>query len=86
MGTKVAGVNFDPARTVVSGLLPAGAPRSDWRKSSYSAQNGCCVEVATGAGLVDVRDSKNPRGPVLQFAPAAWSAFLIGVKTGEFDA
>ena len=34
-----------------------------WRTSSYSAQNGQCVEVR--GDLSAVRDSKNPDGPVL---------------------
>jgi hypothetical protein len=57
-----------------------------WIKSSLSAYNGNCVEVA---GLADdrirVRDSKNPRGGVLNFTPAEWDAFVGGVRNGEFD-
>lgn len=34
-----------------------------WRKSSFSADNGACIEVAGTLGAV--RDSKNPSGPVL---------------------
>lgn len=56
-----------------------------WRKSSYSGYNGNCAEVAvlpTGDGyVIGVRDSKDP-GPVLEFAPAAWTAFLDGIKAG----
>jgi hypothetical protein len=41
------------------------------------------------AGLADnairVRDSKNPRGGVLNFTPAGWDAFVGGVRNGEFD-
>jgi hypothetical protein len=32
-----------------------------------------------------VRDSKNPHGPMLQFTPAEWRAFLAGARCGEFD-
>lgn len=56
----------------------------DWRKSSYSGANGGnCVEVADLAPVVGVRDSKNPAGPALLFAPAAWAAFLADVKAGR---
>jgi hypothetical protein len=49
----------------------------DWRKSSYSgSQGGDCVEVAAHPLAVHIRDSKNPAGPVLTIAPAAWSAFV----------
>ncbi|SEQ26409.1 DUF397 domain-containing protein [Streptomyces radiopugnans] len=48
-----------------------------WRKSSYSnAEGGSCVEVADGLpGVVPVRDSKVPDGPVLVFPAAGWAAF-----------
>lgn len=56
-----------------------------WRKSSFSGQGGDCVEVADGLpGVVPVRDSKNPAGPALVFPAAAWSAFVAGVKAGDF--
>jgi hypothetical protein len=48
--------------------------------------NGNCVEVAPlGRGHVGVRDSKDKTGPVLQFTPDEWSAFIGGVRNGEFD-
>ncbi|MFE7796431.1 DUF397 domain-containing protein [Nocardia sp. NPDC057440] len=60
--------------------------RARWFKSSRSASNGQCVEVAfLDAGLVGVRDSKNPTGPALVFTPGEWSAFTAGVQDGEFD-
>ncbi|MFJ5227751.1 DUF397 domain-containing protein [Streptomyces sp. NPDC088400] len=47
-----------------------------WRKSSYSTeQGGACVEVATCPHTIHVRDSKNPTGPALALAPAAWADF-----------
>ncbi|MDX6388996.1 MAG: hypothetical protein QOJ73_59 [Streptosporangiaceae bacterium] len=57
-----------------------------WRKSSYSGSNGgTCVEVASNLpGVVAVRDSKDPDGPKLAFAPDEWAAFTAGIKAGEF--
>ncbi|MFI7046860.1 DUF397 domain-containing protein [Streptosporangium sandarakinum] len=58
-----------------------------WRKSSLSSDNGGqCVEVAVNLpGAVAVRDSKDPAGPALLFAPAAWRSFVGEIKAGEFD-
>ncbi|MFE0690720.1 DUF397 domain-containing protein [Streptomyces xiamenensis] len=52
-----------------------------FHKSSYSTTNGNCVEVATNIRTtVAVRDSKQPTGPVLSLAPAAWTRFLAGLS------
>jgi hypothetical protein len=60
---------------------------AEWRKASYSSTNGgACVEVAGNLpGLVAVRDSKDPSGPVLIFAPDEWQAFTAEVRAGQFD-
>ena len=60
-------------------------PDSHWVKSSLSLSNGNCVEVASVAGGIGVRDSKDPAGPILTFTPGDWDAFLGGVRNGEFD-
>lgn len=60
--------------------------RALWRKSSRSGTNGACVEVTGNLpGVVAVRDSKDPAGPVLAAAPAGWQAFAAAVKAGAFD-
>ena len=56
-----------------------------FRKSSYSGQQGNCIEVArTVVGGHAIRDSKNQVGPMLAFGPGGWKAFLAGAKSGEF--
>jgi len=59
---------------------------ASWFKSSRSANNGQCVEVAFTGGQVAVRDSKNPAGPALVFSESAWTAFVAAVATDEFAA
>ncbi|MFG3391914.1 DUF397 domain-containing protein [Streptomyces parvus] len=61
-----------------------------WFTSSYSNNGGQCVEVATNLaaphGVVPVRDSKNVTGPALTVPAAAFSAFVAGVRAGDFGA
>ncbi|GAA2119315.1 DUF397 domain-containing protein [Streptomyces synnematoformans] len=58
--------------------------RSEWFKSSYSGQNGECVEVRLGADGVGVRDSKDPEGGMLGVGCGAWADFVAALKRGEF--
>jgi Domain of unknown function (DUF397) len=60
---------------------------AEWVKSSYSSgDGGQCVEFAPGiaatAGVVPVRDSKNPAGPALVFSVDAWDSFTTAVRSG----
>ncbi|MFF4472485.1 DUF397 domain-containing protein [Streptomyces sp. NPDC001599] len=68
-----------PASTDMSGVR--------WLRSSYSTGANNCVETARPsagpvAGLLAVRDSKNPAGPALLFSPGSWTAFTAGVGRG----
>jgi hypothetical protein len=56
-----------------------------WRKSTRSAANGHCVEIAEVPGVIYVRDSKDKTGPVLTFDESTWAGFVAGVRDGEFD-
>jgi len=56
-----------------------------WLKSRKSGANGQCVEVAETRGMIAVRDSKDPSGPILTYTRVEWEAFLDGAKKGEFD-
>jgi Domain of unknown function (DUF397) len=60
---------------------------ASWRKSSWSAYNGGCVEVADlQYDRVGVRDTKaKGSGPVLIFTHAEWHSFLSSVKRGDLD-
>ncbi|MER7127297.1 DUF397 domain-containing protein [Micrococcus luteus] len=62
-------------------------PVLTWHKSSLSAQQDNCVEVADlpGGGCA-VRDSKDMSGPMLGFTSNAWQTFIGGIKDGAFDA
>jgi Domain of unknown function (DUF397) len=53
----------------------------DWRKSSYSnANGGRCVETASEAGTVMVRDTTNRDGGTLASGAAAWEEFTASPR------
>lgn len=47
-----------------------------WIKSSYSTNNGTCVEIARLPARLAARDSKNPTGPVLTFPPESFRRLI----------
>ncbi|MDH6579556.1 DUF397 domain-containing protein [Kitasatospora sp. MAP5-34] len=68
-------------------MLALDLDNASWRKSTFSGDSGDCVEVADGfPGVMPVRDSKDPYGPTLIFPTDAWSAFVAGVRAGDFSA
>ncbi|MFD8939879.1 DUF397 domain-containing protein [Streptomyces sp. NPDC059578] len=57
-----------------------------WVKSSYSNNGGDCVECAPSSapatGIVPVRDSKNPDGPVLNVSATAFAGLVALARSG----
>jgi hypothetical protein len=57
-----------------------------WRKSTESNPSGNCVELAELTdGMIGLRNSRHPTGPVLVYTRAEIAAFFVGVRHGEFD-
>jgi hypothetical protein len=57
-----------------------------WLGSSYSTGANNCVETALphsgpAAGLLAVRDSKDPAGPALLFSPESWADFTAAFRS-----
>jgi hypothetical protein len=57
-----------------------------WRTSSFSGNNGTCVEVAAlPDGHIAVRNSNRPHDGMVLFTQAEMTAWISGVKAGEFE-
>jgi hypothetical protein len=57
-----------------------------WRTSSFSGNNGTCVEVAAlPDGHIAMRNSNRPNEAAILFTRAEMAAWIKGVKAGEFD-
>jgi hypothetical protein len=54
-----------------------------WRKSSACSETEC-VEARIMNSTVQVRNSREPQGPILVFTFEEWQAFLEGVARDEF--
>lgn len=66
--------------------MPAVEPPLQWRTSSFSGDNGACVQLAAlPDGRVAVRDSKAPDAGALVFTRAEMLAWVQGAQAGEFD-
>jgi Domain of unknown function (DUF397) len=64
---------------------PPALDPDQWRKSSRSHDEGACVEVAEVAGLIVVRDSKDPYGPRIAFDRGQWRVSAGRIVSGELD-
>ncbi|USQ86952.1 DUF397 domain-containing protein [Streptomyces phaeoluteigriseus] len=75
-------------RNVPSSTDPPGLPDPPglrWLRSSYSTGANNCVETARPdlgpwAGLLAVRDSKDPARPALLFSPDSWTDFTAAFR------
>ncbi len=57
-----------------------------WVTSSFSGNNGTCVEAAVlDDGRIAVRNSNDPDAGVVFFTRAEMAAWIKGVKNDEFD-
>ncbi|MFD7105889.1 DUF397 domain-containing protein [Streptomyces celluloflavus] len=66
----------------VDPALPSARRLSRWHSLTWQQVNG-----ADGfLGVVPVRDSKDPHGPVLVFRADGWVSFVTSIKGGEFAA
>jgi hypothetical protein len=55
-----------------------------WIKASASMATGACVEVAADRDEILVRNSRRPEH-VIRYTRAEMTAFIEGVRRGEFD-
>lgn len=55
--------------------------RAVWRKSTHSAGDGNCVEVATTREGIGIRDTKNRAAGRLTVPSIAWQAFTHAVTS-----
>lgn len=53
----------------------------EFRKSSYSADQTACVEVADGLSGAAIRDTKHRELGALFFSGGQWNAFLHTAKS-----
>lgn len=86
---------------VYSDATPRDEDPMNWTRSTFCENDSCvevavyshssfchkgnCVEVAATGDQVAVRDSKNPTRVPLLFSYDEWTAFVKGVRAGEFD-
>jgi len=57
-------------------------PALNWRKSTQSNSGGC-LEAAAADGMVFLRDSKRPDGPIMQISGPAWLVFVAELRASH---
>lgn len=64
--------------------VPLDLGKLSWQVTQR-CNGGTCVRVASIGEQVLIGDSKSPSGPVLSYSRDEWTAFVAGVKQGDFD-
>jgi hypothetical protein len=64
-------------------MSPCGPNPVEWRKSSYSVNNGACVEVMAEPCGIAMRDSADKSGSVIRYSSTAWRDFLVQLKSDD---
>lgn len=65
-------------------MTSEGAVQAAFRRSSFCAA-GECIEVAQRNGVITLRDSTQPQGSVLNYAPQDWRSFVRRIKAERLD-
>jgi predicted secreted Zn-dependent protease len=65
-------------------INPVVSGNVDWHISSL-CDSGACVGVARSGEFIIIGNSGDPEAPVSRFSKQEWSAFVAGVKLGDFD-
>jgi hypothetical protein len=70
-----------------NGMTASNLQGATWRKSRHSNSQGDCVELAGGLpeGMIAVRNSRHPDGPVLICTQPEITALIRGAQDGDFD-
>ncbi|TDD94156.1 DUF397 domain-containing protein [Actinomadura rubrisoli] len=61
----------------------AGEPQ--WRTSSYTERQDCVALAALNIDSIGIRDSKNPKGPLLSVTRADLENLIDRIKAGHLD-
>ncbi len=75
---------YDETDTATDLAAAIAAMAGRWYKSSRS-EDAHCVEVRQHGNHVQVRDSSDPGGPILQFPANEWRTFVRGVQLNSMD-
>jgi len=65
-------------------FTPVSLGDVSWRVARL-CNAGNCVKIATNGVEFFIGDSKAPGGAVLAYSRDEWTAFVDGVKRGDFD-